>query len=122
MAEIPGIRCPVRDSGPRPVLGENAPMNIPDSKLFQCQCMGEGVVLSWWDATPEEVPQVIVTVWHDASMGTGKWTWKTRVRAIWDIIRRGHVGYEYGVILDEGEALGLAEWLSTRPWPTLPRR
>jgi len=92
-------------------------MDIPDSKLFQCQCMGEGVLLSYWDATWEEVPQVIVTVWHDASMGAGEWGWKTRLRAIWDIIRRGHIGYEYGVILDEGEALGLAEWLRTRPWP-----
>lgn len=90
-------------------------MDIPDSKLFQCQCMGEGVLLSYWDPV-EEVPQVIVTVWHDASMGAGEWTWGTRFRAIWDIIRRGHVGYEHGVILDQGEALGLAEWLRTRPW------
>ena len=92
-------------------------MDIPDSKLFQCQCMGEGVLLSYWDPLDEEVAQVIVTVWHDAGMGAGEWTWKTRLRAIWDIIRRGHVGYEYGVILDQGEALGLAEWLRTRPWP-----
>jgi hypothetical protein len=96
-------------------------VDIPDSRLFQCQCMGEGVLLSYWDATWEEVPQVIVTVWHDASMGAGEWGWKTRLQAMWDIIWRGHIGYEYGVILDEGEALGLAEWLRTRPWPVPPR-
>jgi len=92
-------------------------VDIPDSRLFQCQCMGEGVMASYFDPWDEEVAMVIVTVWHDASMGAGEWTWKTRLRAIWDIIRRGHVGYEYGVILDQGEALGLAEWLRTRPWP-----
>lgn len=95
-------------------------MDIPDSKLFQCQCMAEGVLLSYFDAQ-EEPPMVIVTVWHDASMGAAKWTWKTRGQAIWDIIRRGHIGYEYGVILDQGEALGLGEWLRTRPWAALPR-
>jgi hypothetical protein len=92
-------------------------VDIPDSRLFVCQCMGEGVLLSYWEQTCEEVPQVIVTVWHDASMGAAKWTWRSRLQAMWDIIRRGHIGYEYGVVLDKGEALGLAEWLSTRPWP-----
>ena len=80
------------------------------NKLFECDCGAEGIVLAYLDEW-DGIEWVDWSIWHHACMGAGRWTWKTRIRAIWDIVHRGHIGFEYGVMMKKSVALELAAWL-----------
>jgi len=74
---------------------------------IECQCHTHLLVVEQED----EEPRGYDICFYEYGHPEGKWSWKSRLRCIWQVIRKGHP-YADAVCLDRDEADRLIEALS----------
>jgi hypothetical protein len=68
-----------------------------EEKFFVCDCGAEAIGLSTWD-TDDKTTEVCLSFWSFGN-DSGHYSWKDKMRHIWQIIKKGHP-YTDSVILN----------------------
>ena len=87
--------------------------DIQESKqMYYCQCGTEGILVSHF--MDDDTHEVYLSLWGQ-SPGMRDYSWRGRLRHIWDIIRKGYP-YIDDVVLSEEDAMRLGGYLMDLKW------